>query len=96
MATKYWLCSGSKRRLLDLAAEVVVNNVEDKRDFQQLNIPLCLVDYLGDKLWDVWWGNVRVDRKNNCTTLIFKTFSNIQIAIDNISYFLIYLPIIFM
>ena len=47
--------------LLDLAAEVIVNNVEDKRDFEQMSIPLCLVEYLGDKLWDVWWGNKPVE-----------------------------------
>jgi hypothetical protein len=47
--------------LVDLAAEVVVNNVEDKRDFEQLSIPLCLVDYLEDKLWDVWWGNTALE-----------------------------------
>jgi hypothetical protein len=50
--------------LLNLAAEVVVNNVEDKTDFEQLSIPLCLVEHLEDKLWDVWWGNKAVESKN--------------------------------
>ena len=50
--------------LLDLAAEVVVNNVEDKRDFEQLSIPLCLVEHLEDKLWDVWWGNTALECEN--------------------------------
>ena len=47
--------------LLDLAAEVVVDDFEDKRDFQQLSIPLCLAKYLEDTLWDVWWGTTVVE-----------------------------------
>ena len=41
--------------LLDLAGEVVVKTIVDKKDIEQLDMPKTLVRFLEEKLWDVWW-----------------------------------------
>ena len=41
--------------LLDIAANVIVESIDDKEEFHHLELPASLVKTLEDKLWDLWW-----------------------------------------